>query len=78
MEIELVWGLLDACIKGSADSVVDTTSEAFLVLPYYKRGTLHDHLALKSFAKTYLDVRDIVRYFTGWVLKFNIKNNFLL
>ncbi|ENN77639.1 serine/threonine-protein kinase 16 [Dendroctonus ponderosae] len=55
--------LIDACIKGSADSVVDTTSEAFLVLPYYKRGTLHDHLALKSFAKTYLDVREIIRIF---------------
>lgn len=53
--------LSDSSIKGSADSVVDSTSEAFLVLPYFKRGTLHDYLALKSFSKTYLDVREVIR-----------------
>ncbi|CAH1134166.1 unnamed protein product [Ceutorhynchus assimilis] len=55
--------LIDSCIKGSADTVVNSTSEAFLVLPYFKRGTLHDYLALKSVSKTYLDVRDIIRIF---------------
>ncbi|XP_060533480.1 serine/threonine-protein kinase 16 [Cylas formicarius] len=55
--------LIDSVIKGSADIVVQTTSEAFLVLPYYPRGTLHDYLTIRSFSKKFLEVRDIVRLF---------------
>jgi len=55
--------LIDSCIKGSADVVVQTTSEAFLVLPYFKRGTLHDYLSLRSLSKNYLDVREVLRLF---------------
>lgn len=51
----------DSCIKGSADTVVQSTSEAFLVLPYYQRGTLHDYLTVKSFTKAYLPVGDLLR-----------------
>ncbi|XP_066255525.1 serine/threonine-protein kinase 16 [Euwallacea similis] len=56
--------LIDSCVKGTADAVIDSTSEAFLVLPYYRRGTLHDYLVLKSFSKNYLDVREVVRFFS--------------
>lgn len=50
-------------ILGSADIVVNATSEAYLVLPYYSRGTLHDYLGLKSLSKDYLDVKDVLRMF---------------
>ncbi|CAH1107541.1 unnamed protein product [Psylliodes chrysocephalus] len=56
--------LVDSTFKGSADIVVHATSEAFLVLPYYKRGTLHDYLTLRSFNKNYLDAKDILRIFS--------------
>ncbi|CAH1987668.1 unnamed protein product [Acanthoscelides obtectus] len=55
--------LIDSTFKGSADIVVQATSEAYLVLPYYKRGTLHDYLTLRSFSKHHLDVKDIIRMF---------------
>lgn len=34
-----------------------------MVLPYFKRGTLHDYLTLRSFTKNYLDEKDILRIF---------------
>lgn len=49
---------------GSADIVVQATSEAFLVLPYFKRGTLHDYLTLRSFNKNYMDIKEVLRIFT--------------
>nr|CAH7749803.1 unnamed protein product [Callosobruchus chinensis] len=55
--------LIDSTFKGSADIVVQATSEAYLILPYYKRGTLHDYLTLRSFSKHHLDVKDIIRMF---------------
>lgn len=57
--------LIDSTFKGSADIVVNATSEAFLILPYYRRGTLHDHLTLKSFNKNYLSTKEIIRFFSG-------------
>ncbi|KAJ8913709.1 hypothetical protein NQ315_007426 [Exocentrus adspersus] len=57
--------LVDSTFKGSADIVVQATSEAFLVLPYYKRGTLHDYLTLRSFNKNYLDIKEVLRIFSG-------------
>lgn len=56
--------LVDSCFKGSADIVVNTTSEAFMVLPFFPRGTLHDHLILKSFNKNYLQPKEILRIFS--------------
>ncbi|KAL1500722.1 hypothetical protein ABEB36_006169 [Hypothenemus hampei] len=67
--------LIDACHKGAADSVIQSTSEAFLVLPYYKRGTLHDYLSLKSFSKTYLEIREIIRLFSGICQALNYMHN---
>ncbi|XP_056634313.1 serine/threonine-protein kinase 16 [Diorhabda sublineata] len=55
--------LVDSTFKGSADIIIHATSEAFLILPYYKRGTLHDYLTLRSFNKSYLDIIDILRIF---------------
>lgn len=55
--------LIDSTIKGSADIVINTVSEAYLVLPYFKRGTLHD--LLQSLSKTggYLESRRVLRLF---------------
>lgn len=55
--------LVDSTFRGTADIVVNTTSEALILLPFYKSGTLHDHLQLKSLKKEHLDVRDVLRIF---------------
>lgn len=55
--------MVDSTFRGTADIVVNTTSEALILLPYYKSGTLHDHLQLKFVTKEHLDVRDILRIF---------------
>ncbi|KAJ8947500.1 hypothetical protein NQ314_008578 [Rhamnusium bicolor] len=55
--------LVDSTFKGSADIVVQATSEAFLVLPYFKRGTLHDCLTLRSFNKNYIEIKEVLRIF---------------
>ncbi|RZB38951.1 serine/threonine-protein kinase 16 [Asbolus verrucosus] len=55
--------LVDSTFKGSADIVVNATSEAYLVLPYFRRGTLHDYLTLKSFNRNHLGVKEVVRLF---------------
>lgn len=54
---------LHSCL-GSADIVIHATSEALLVLPFFRRGTLHDYLALRSFNHNYLDVKDVLRLFS--------------
>lgn len=48
---------------GTADIVVNTTSELFMVLPYFRNGTLFDLLMKKAVHNEYLDVREILRMF---------------
>lgn len=49
--------------SGTADIVVNTTSELFMVLPYFRNGTLFDLLMKKAVHNEYLDVREILRMF---------------
>lgn len=56
--------LVDSTFKGSADIVVNATSEAYILLPYFRRGTLHDYLGLKSLGKDYINVREVLRIFS--------------
>lgn len=44
--------------------MVNTTSEALILLPYYHNGTLHDYLGLRSLRKQYLDVKTVLRIFS--------------
>lgn len=56
--------LIDSTFKGSADIVVNATSEVYMVLPFYRRGTLHDYLDVRSATKDYLGVSEILRILT--------------
>lgn len=55
--------LVDSTFRGTADIVVNTTSEALILLPFYKSGTLHDHLQLRASRKEHFHVREILRIF---------------
>lgn len=56
--------LIDSTFRGSADIVVNTTSEALILLPFYQAGTLHDYLGLRSLRKHYLDTKTVLRIFS--------------
>lgn len=56
--------LIDSTFKGSADIVVNATSEALLLLPFYKLGTLQDYLGLRAIRKQFMDVQEILRIFS--------------
>ncbi|KAF5285464.1 hypothetical protein FQA39_LY16638 [Lamprigera yunnana] len=56
--------LIDSTFKGSADIVVNATSEVYMVLPYYRRGTLHDYLDARSVSKDYLSTTEVLRIFS--------------
>lgn len=49
--------------SGTADIVINAISELYMVLPYFKNGTLHDHLEIRSIRKQYMEVDDILRIF---------------
>lgn len=55
---------VSAKISGSADIVVNATSEALLVLPFYNMGTLHDYLGLRALRKQFLEAKEVLRIFT--------------
>ncbi|XP_022908829.1 serine/threonine-protein kinase 16 [Onthophagus taurus] len=55
--------LIDSTFKGSADIVVNVTSVVYMVLPYLKKGSLHDYLGLKSLSKDHVNVKEVLRIF---------------
>lgn len=55
---------------------MNSTSEALILLPFYKSGTLHDHLQLKSIRKEHFDVRDLLRIFGEICDAVNYLHNF--
>lgn len=57
--------IIDSIIKGSADIVINTTSEVLMVLPYFKNGSLHDHLNLRSRNGDYMEETQVLQMFIG-------------
>lgn len=57
--------LIDSMFKGSADIVINATSQAYLVLPYYKNGSLHDHLTMRAHRQDYMAESQILHIFLG-------------
>ncbi|GLV35955.1 uncharacterized protein CBL_09827 [Carabus blaptoides fortunei] len=56
--------LVDSTFKGTADIVMNATSELYMVLPYFRNGTLHDYLIKKALNNEHIEVRDVLRIFT--------------
>lgn len=57
--------IIDSIINGSADIVINTTSEVLMVLPYFKNGSLHDHLNLRSRNGDYMEETQVLQMFIG-------------
>ncbi|XP_003708300.1 serine/threonine-protein kinase 16 [Megachile rotundata] len=54
---------IDFTYKGTADPIVNSTSEALMVLPYYHRGTIANELERRARNKDYMSTIDILNIF---------------
>ncbi|GAB0091635.1 serine/threonine-protein kinase 16 [Sergentomyia squamirostris] len=57
--------VVDYQIKGNADIVINATSEVYMVLPYYKNGSLQDHLNYRARSKDFMSETQALHIFLG-------------
>lgn len=57
--------VIDHAVTGQADIVVNATSEVYIVLPYYKNGSLQDHLNFRARNKDCMPEGQILQLFLG-------------
>lgn len=62
---ENVVQVVDYVLKGSADIVINTTSQLYMVLPYYKNGSLQDHLNIRARTKDFMPEAQVLQLFLG-------------
>ncbi|XP_037052238.1 probable serine/threonine-protein kinase DDB_G0291350 [Bradysia coprophila] len=62
---ENVIRVIDHAVTGQADIVVNATSEVYIVLPYYKNGSLQDHLNFRARNKDCMPEGQILQLFLG-------------
>ncbi|XP_061392431.1 serine/threonine-protein kinase 16 [Musca vetustissima] len=65
IDSENVIKVIDYELKGSADIVINTTSTLYIVLPYYKHGSLHDHLQMRAKRQDFMPESQIMQIFLG-------------
>ncbi|XP_016954272.1 serine/threonine-protein kinase 16 [Drosophila biarmipes] len=65
IDSENVIRVVDYELKGQADIVINTTSTLYIVLPYYKHGSLADHLQLRSRKQDHMPEAQILQIFLG-------------
>uniref|UniRef100_A0A0K8TRE1 non-specific serine/threonine protein kinase n=1 Tax=Tabanus bromius TaxID=304241 RepID=A0A0K8TRE1_TABBR len=57
--------VVDYILKGTADIVINTTSQLYIVLPFYKNGSLQDNLNLRAKTKDYMPEIQALQIFLG-------------
>ncbi|XP_023298669.2 serine/threonine-protein kinase 16 [Lucilia cuprina] len=65
IDSENVIKVIDYELKGSADIVINTTSTLYIVLPYYKHGSLADHLQMRARKQDFMPEAQIMQIFLG-------------
>ncbi|KAH8360269.1 hypothetical protein KR093_011831 [Drosophila rubida] len=65
IDSENVIRVVDYELNGNADIVINTTSTLFIVLPYYKHGSLSDHLQLRARKQDHMPEAQILQIFLG-------------
>lgn len=65
IDSEHVIRVVDYELNGQADIVINTTSTLFIVLPYYKHGSLSDHLQLRARKQDHMPEAQILQIFLG-------------
>lgn len=57
--------IIDFMLKGSADNILNTTSDLYMILPYYKNGSLSDYLNLRLKNQDNISESQILEIFLG-------------
>lgn len=57
--------IIEHAINGNADIVVNTTSQIYMLLPYFANGSLHDHLTYRAKQKDFMAEDQVLRLFLG-------------
>lgn len=57
--------VIDYVIKGTADIVINVTSLAYIILPYFKNGSLQDNLNLRARNKDFMPEGHVLQIFLG-------------
>lgn len=57
--------VIDFELDGMADMVLNTTSQVNIVLPYFRRGSLHDQLTVRARNRDYMSEGQILQIFLG-------------
>jgi serine/threonine kinase 16 len=57
--------LIDYQKHGKADILNNVISQLYIVLPYFRNGSLLDHLTKRAIKKDYMDSKDVINIFMG-------------
>jgi serine/threonine kinase 16 len=57
--------IIDFCVKGDADIVINQKSYISILLPYYKNGNLHDHLQIRAKNLDNISENQVLLIFSG-------------
>lgn len=63
MKHDSIVKIIDSSIKGSADIVVNQVSEIYIILPYFPRGTLANHLEIRATTNHHMPIRELLAMF---------------
>uniref|UniRef100_A0A1B0D4F1 non-specific serine/threonine protein kinase n=1 Tax=Phlebotomus papatasi TaxID=29031 RepID=A0A1B0D4F1_PHLPP len=57
--------IVDYMVEGNADIVINATSEVYMVLPYYKNGSLQDNLNHRARSRDFMNETQALHIFLG-------------
>lgn len=57
--------IIDWKLEGEADIVMNAISHMFILLPYYKNGSLLDHLNLRAKGRDHMSEEQVLQIFVG-------------
>lgn len=57
--------IIDYEVEGNADIVINAISNVFILMPYYKNGSLSEHLAMRAANHDFMKEEEILRLFLG-------------
>lgn len=57
--------IMDWKLEGDADIVVNAISHVYILLPYYKNGSLQDHLNLRAKSNDHMSEEQVLQIFVG-------------
>lgn len=57
--------IIDFELKGDADIVINTISHVYILLPFFKNGSLQDHLNMRAKANDHMAESQVLQIFVG-------------